>query len=543
MPKIQEYLPEQEAQGPVGQTTPMLEQVSMFGRGIEEFGRDLGDAYSVLHQRQSQVESADAAASVAEQREAYMEHIDQGTRDGSLDVEKVKQDYQKWAEKQSEQYNTTQGKDTFLRASSRTGGAILLKAARSKSVVMGNQAKENLNNLSISNSNVALKDPAQFDDLYQQQTEALQAQVEAKSLTPAEARQAGDAMSLELAKSAVRGWMTGDADNIKGAVVASGDKVDASADQFNKARTMLRSGAFDSFLNSDHKKVLEEEIRHNQQYAQTAGKQVNDQKMMAYAAKSAAWQSDAYDKLENNSLTPEEVQKAVDGDNPYLDRTVGSKMLHLIDQRGKEQLESDPAAKNRVIQNMLTPNNDPRHVHNPLDVAYMVKAKTLTWDDYKDIQAIGKLKNDPVLNQGMGQLLQTAREKMGKSFGTEFKMSVFTNDMLRAVKKASSSGEPVGDLFDPNSKSYFGNQLGKYLSTPQQSMAEQANAIRGGAPSPANNQIRPGTNPAPTSNSAQATDYGKMGAADISKLDPSKMSADEKAKVRARIAALRAGGK
>jgi hypothetical protein len=521
MPKVQEYLPEQEAQGPVGQTTPMLEQVGAYGRGIEDFGRDVDNAYSVLHQRQTQMETSDAYASVAEQRAQYMDRIQQETNNGTLDVAKVKQEYQDWTEKQYDSYSTAGGKDAFARASSRAGGAILLGAAHGKAAVMGNQARENLSQMSISNSNMVQNDPSQFADIRNSQVEAIQHQVETGALTPAAARQTQDAMDLELSKSAVRGHMLTDYNQIKSAVISSGGKIDPNTPGLNSAASMLRNGAFDSFLDSDHKKQLEQEIRGNQAAAQTAGNQVVAQKNAAYGAQADAWKSQAYDKLENNALDPAEVHKMVTGDNPYLDVATGQHFLHLINQQGKAQLESDPTFKNQMVRNILSADNAPGHQADVMQSAPMVRDKMMSYQDFQQGRQVQQLlAGDPSLRQGASQFLESSQAKLKGDPAAEYKMSLITNDMVKQVQNAKANNEPVGPLFDPTSSKYMGaSTAAKYAATPQQIMQNQAAAFRGGAPTPAQIQTQPGVVPTPTPAGSWSRDWAEI-SGDIKSITP-----------------------
>jgi len=119
----------------------------MFGRGIEEFGRDVGDAYSVIHQRETQAETSDAYASIAEARFAFADKIQQGTNDGTLNVDKVKKEYQDWIEKQYDTYNTSGGKNAFNRAAARTGGSLVQSAAHGYAAIQGKKASDNLTTL------------------------------------------------------------------------------------------------------------------------------------------------------------------------------------------------------------------------------------------------------------------------------------------------------------------------------------------------------------------------------------------------------------
>jgi hypothetical protein len=494
MPKINEYLPEQDAQGPVGQTSPMLEQASMFGRGIESFGRDLTDATKVVIQRQTQEEAADASATVSEQRMLYANRINEATRDGSINDEngpnslsKITSDYQDWTNKQFDSYSTAGGKDAFTRASARTGGMLLQHGAAQSAIAAGVKAGQDLNTQLNNDSNLVRQYPNMYADLHDGQTEAIQAQVTAGTLTPAVASQTQKAHDLEMAKATVRGYMDQDYNAIKAAVVSNGDKIDPNAPEFSTAKTML-DGHFNQDMSSDDKQKMYQELLANNRNAQFAGQQVLAQKQMAFDAQKESFKLQAYQKLQTNSLTPEEVQNS-----GLFDADEQQRFNHLIQASGKEAIMGDPAMKNELSERILLPPNDPRHISDPMQMAFMVKDHMISMRDFSDLsQMVQSNPANKANNVAELQDLQSARDKFGSSPDGQYRLMQYQQYVQSAKQGALNSGQPVSSLFDPSAKEYVGNKLNQFLPTPSQVLKQQADAIRTGQFAPANIDTRPG---------------------------------------------------
>lgn len=525
----------------------------MFGRGIEEAGRSITDAGSILHQRQTQAETSDAYASVAEQRANMMMRVQQETAEGTLDTAKVKQDYQDWVEKQYDTYNTTGGKDAFTRASARAGGSLLQSAARGQAIVAGNRAKDNLTSLSNVNSNLVEKDPSQFADLHESQTEAIQAQVDAGALTQPQAEQIKKAMSVELAKGAVRGYMQSDYENIKAAVVASGDKVDPNTPRLNTALSALDHGVFDEFLDSDHKEALRRELRGNQTAAQSAGKQALAQRQTAIDAQGEAFKVNSYEKLLNNSLSPEDVTKAARAGTITADEQL--KMYHLINESGKEQSATNPSVKNDLMHRVLLPDNDPRKISDPMQVAYMV-GNGISHRDFQDInQAIKMVPGNRVNSYNEAQLQKVAAQRIGKDDpDSQYKLMLFNNEVQQAKQNALKAGEPIGPLFDANSPKWLGSKIQNYVSSQQDILRAQAARMTGTTFSPTTVATQPGVIPAPAPPPVGApkgakapvsvNDVAGMNMQALKNLNQKGLSLEVKAAARARYNSLyKAGGK
>lgn len=523
----------------------------MFGRGIEEFGRSVTDAGNILHQRQTQAETSDAYASVAEQRANMMIRVQQETADGTLDTSKVKEEYQAWQEKQFDSYNTTGGKDAFTRASSRAGGSILQTAARGQAIVAGNRAKDNLTSLSNVNSNLAEQDPRQFADLHESQVEAIQAQVEAGALTQPQAEQIKKAMSVELAKGAFRGYMRSDADNIKAAVIASGDKVDPNTPRLNTALAALDHGLFDSYLDSDHKEALRRELRGNQAAAQAAGKVAIGQRQAAVDAQGEVFKSDAYEKIRVGQYDPASAVKAFRAGTITSEEQL--KLNHLSEESVKAQSATNPTVKNDLMRRVLLPDNDPQKISDPMQVAFMV-GNGLSHRDFQDItQTIKMIPGNRVNSFNEASLQKVAAQRIGKDDpDSQYKLMLFNNEVQQAKSNALKAGEPIGPLFDPNSLKFLGNSVQKYISSPQQILQAQVARMTGAQAAPTAIATQPGVVPTPAAPpaaigikkpSTTVDEISNMNLNALKNLSTKSLSPEAKAAARARYNSLYNAGK
>jgi hypothetical protein len=361
------------------------------------------------------------------------------------------------------------------------------------------------------------------------------------------AAQVQKATDLEMSKAATRGFMQSDYNNIKNAVINSGGKVDPNADGLNNARKMLDNGAFDQYMDSDTKKSLYQEIRQNQVAAQTAGVQALNQKQMANDAAGESFKVNSYEKLQSNSLSPDDVTKAARQGIISSDEQL--KMYHLIDQAGKDEMKTDPQLYNSLTSRIFSADNDPQHISDPMQFAYMVKYGLLSVPDFKKLSdAIGLVPQNRVNAFNEGQLLSNAKTMIGRNGSdpaADYKLMQFTNEVQLAKQDAVKNQRPIGPLFDPQSPQYLGNQIQKYISTPQQILQQQADKARGQIVAPAPISTQPGVIPstaAGTNAGVNVEAINNMAMPELLKLNPKSLSPEQAAAARARYNALHAGG-
>lgn len=548
MPKIQEYLPEQNASGPVGALSPNLEQVTLFGRGIEKFGTELTGALQAVEQRNTQVEVSDANATISQARADYMDRIAQETNDGTLDVDKVKGDYQKFVEKEYDNFSTAGGRNTFNRLSARAGGSILQHAAHGYSVVQSNQAKADLVTSVNNYSSVLMKDPTQFPDIRDSQTEAIQAQVDAGMLTPPQQIQMQKAVDVELSKAATRGYAQSDYENMKQAIVATGGKVDPEDPRYNTARHMLDAGGFDQFLDSSQKHSLYQELRQNQTAAQTEGLRLLNIHDGALNGQQEVWKQQAVAKLAKNTLSTDDVLKSpMDAADKYT-------WIERIKSWSKQEIATDPRVKNNLTQRILSADNEPGHISDMSQLTQAV-GHGISPQDYEHLSnLIDKSPQGQVNKHNEKSLIDMAKAKLVKPSGLggfpdpdgEYNLMMFTNALQEAKQKAIAEGKPASAVLNPNSPEFFGKEIQHYQLTPQQIMTKMASQYRGQANAPTTVQTMPGV-PTPAGNYTTPApkftpdDIGLMSKSELSKLPANRLTPEQREAARLRYNALSKG--
>ena len=311
----------------------------------------------------------------------------------------------------------------------------------------------------------------------------------------------------------------------------------------------LDGGHFDDLLDSDHKKALDQEIRANQSAAQTAGIMALAQKKEASDAQGEAFKAKSYEQMRNGTFDAGTTFKAFQSGLITSDEQL--KLNHLAEAQTAEQSPSNPQAFNSLMARVLSPDNSPGHISDPMQVAYMVKknaedlgpgSPNIGIDDFHKItDAINMVPSNRVNSYNEGQLLQQAKNKIGDSDpAAHYKLMQFTNEVQMAKQEAQRTQQPIGPLLDPHSPQYLGNQISKYVASPQQVMSAMADQARGAVAAPANVQTKPGVTPTPA---PSVNDIPNMNLNALGKLDPKTLSTPEKAAAAARWRELKRGSK
>ena len=129
MPQIREYLPEENASGPQGATSPNLEAVTAMGRGIETLGRDVGAGAEALYTRHAQLEQADNYAAVMQKRaDMTLDMQDKASR-GEFDLNQMRSEFSEWADKNGAK-DTTVGKASWEKQTNRLLESMIVHGYR-----------------------------------------------------------------------------------------------------------------------------------------------------------------------------------------------------------------------------------------------------------------------------------------------------------------------------------------------------------------------------------------------------------------------------
>ncbi len=479
-PQIQEYLPEVEAQGPVGGVSPNVELAGAAGRGLEQLGSAIGESADLIHRRNAQAETADVYSAFAEKRAQYTDQIQQQVNDGSLNVEKFKEQYDQDTQNIADKIDTPEGKNFFNRQQARLKGHLLQMASRGQAMVAQKQTVGAWQDGVTANSNAVEKDPNSFADTYHAGLEAIDELIKNQGLPESMRDHAVKAMGVEYSKAAIRGY------------AQNGDTGPA------QARHMMTEGAFDDFLDSDHKRQMSMEIDHYERANEAEdARQVRAQEK-AQQLGSEKWVSDRFEKLESGALSTRDISNAVR--TGQLKWETGERLINIVDKASRDDLRSDPVVKQDLIQRIADPNST-----NPISSLEEILphvGKGISITDFKQMSSlIDMTPEGSALKMGTKTLFDSAKSIRFKDdlaggysdLGNK-KFAQFQMDFIAEKNKIKKAGGNVGDLVNPESPLYFGNRIPNY-QTPLGERYQQNT----------NNQVKQALGVTPTANNPNPT--------------------------------------
>lgn len=205
MPKIRSYdSPQFEFQGQSVRSNADLSG-SGAGKAMEQFGEQFSNMEESQYKRQAQNEVSDLNAKFSEARAEWATKIDEQTRDGSIDSQKLTEEYQNYTNKMSEGLQTNEGRRFFDQQSAGLGGYVLKNSARAQAVVAGDKAVSDISSSLNTSSTLLQRRPGDFQDVYQQTLHGIDAQMETGVIRQKEGEKLKILAGKELAKNAAYG--------------------------------------------------------------------------------------------------------------------------------------------------------------------------------------------------------------------------------------------------------------------------------------------------------------------------------------------------
>lgn len=491
MPKINDYSQNQIAapRGRVENTTG-LENAGAMGKAMAGLGGVIEDIADVSYRRQAQSELSDLNAGFAEARAEWASRIDQEFADGTLDAEKINQDFQDYMFKMNEGVQTREGRNFFERQQARLGGFVLRNATKSQAVLAGAKAaaswRESINN----DGNALMSDPSSFDNIYASQIEALDAQVEIGTIAAKDAEKLKLQTGAELSKAAIRGWADfGD----EGPDIAEGE---------------LSSGTYDQYLTADQKTQMQGYIRQQRNANEIEKGRERAAEKRAQELASEAWQQENIEKLSKASLSTKSILKSPMSADDKI------RWMRLADESVKSKTQNDPRVYNELSRRILLPEGDPKKINSIADLSPYVNRGISIQDAVQLSGYVDKTPDGQSLKSNRKALMDFADAKLVKKDPMtgvsdpdgERSMATFQVALQAAENQLRKEGKPISSLYDPSSKDYFGNQVGKYLKTPQEIFAAMAGRA---APSTPPESVAPGGNEKRRKQGESAADYLK----------------------------------
>lgn len=461
MAEIEEYTPQVEAQGGVGSTSPNLELAGSVGRAVERLGGAIEEGGQYIQQRKAQEETADVYAKMADQREFWTNEVQQRAQNGTLDTDKIKDDYDNATSSIGDNISTAQGKNYFERQQARVKSHVLQMAQASAAQMASAQAKGAFETGMNKDSSTLMSDPTAFEDVYNGGLESVDQLIKTGGLPEKMRDKAVQQMSSQYAMAAMKGWTDNDPDT---------------------ARKMLPE--LGKFMNVAQKEQAERQIDMADRANDADDARADRAEEKAKKAGSEKWLSDNFEKLQNGALPAKDVTKAVS--TGIISEEKGQQLINVIRKDATEDLKSDPSVYTDLVKRIADP-----QANNPIvsldDVMPYVARGDIAVDGPHSLATIRKLMDTTpeghMVKQGEKLLFRSAtstiryKNPMTQQYDMagESKLAQFMTDYAQERDTIRASGGKLSDLTNPSSPLYFGRpeNLAKY----QTSWQDQAQGI------------------------------------------------------------------
>lgn len=455
MPEIKDYAPQVEAQGPIGGTSPNLEAVTAKGRGIERLGNAVEQGSDLILRAQTQEEVSNINAGFAQARADWTLKLKSRLADGSLDVDKFKQEFDDYTSKMGDDISTPGGKNYFNKQQGRLSASLTTSAAMGQAAIKGRQQADNWQS-SLDHSSIAVaNDPSQFDDSYHSMVDGINEMISANPKLAGHEekfrRQAGETLSV----AAVKGWAQVDTD---------------------KAQKLLDNGAFDQYLDADKKTYLQGVIK-----TQARANDIEDERKERLVEKAQKTAQDAsIDKwLRGMYKGTTSAQNILD--DPSLKGPVKHEVLGWLAQANKKDVQPDPETQWDIYRRINLPEKDEQAITDPAQLRPY----------FNQLGPEGMTKaNDWIAKSAVGQEMKANRlrlidiaksklvkEDMGNGFSDgvgKQNLNDFTQSLQKEEDDLRAKGKSPMDLYKSSSPDYFGNHIKDFESPMAQRMEKAA---------------------------------------------------------------------
>lgn len=416
------------------------------GNAIAGMGQQIGNFGEAMQKHDENQDITGTHAALSQLRNDYTRRIQAETQSGTIDTEKLHQDYQDSVNKITGNMQTSKGQDYLAAHSARLGSDLLHTASVSQAQVAGKLAVEQWNNSLNLNGNTLQSSPSSFDGTLRDSVSAIEAQIQSGALPRTTGEELKRKTGEQLAEAAVHGW------------------ANTSPDQ---AKKILDSGTFDHYLDNTKKESLYGTIRAYKNAEITEQERVIKLQKEAKEKKSEKWQNDALKRWMDHTLTPKEI----------LESPMESKQKeHWVEkykQGIKEQFSTDKAVENNIVQRILLPETDTsgqRIVNQDQIMQYVGKGITIETAD-KLTARIDKTPQGKELSAQRKIFFDAAKKQIIKtdmfshtSAGHE-NLAKLTDAALRAEEQAIKEGKNPGSVYNSGSKDSMWSQIDRFKMT------------------------------------------------------------------------------
>jgi len=457
--EIQEYLPQTEQSGPVGDISPNIELAAAPGRAIEGIGREASDVGSKIEARQYQQDVADTYANFADQRANWMERISQETQNQTLDPDKLLDEYDQTTNDMQDQLSTPQGKNFFVRQQARLRGAIQQRMAIGSAAIAGANAQASWKVGSDRLGNSVYNDPNSFDDAIGHVHEGTSAYVDS-GLLPAKSRaRAVQEIGTNLAQDAILGM---------------------AKDNPTHARQMLDSDKFDAYLSPEQKISLLGQIKTIQRGQQADYENNYHLQQEQQRVRDQNWEQKNYASIVDGTMTTSQIASDVTSGKISAERA--DHWQGALERFAKRSNDSNPYVKADLYRRMLPGSDNP--ITELSDILPHAQNGDINEKDFKDfaktldptgVQLMQLMATKQLIQKADNHInfdnhLTGQLDEKGVSNSNQF----ISDLVSKAVQVRQNGGDPH-DVVNPKSQNYFGTpeNLANYAMSPSEQLDYQ----------------------------------------------------------------------
>ncbi len=476
MPKIQTYNSQVRAPDQTQSFAPQATQAqAQEGEAIQRFGGAAMN-YAEVQQRVNVQDDTNKVYKGLEQiRDGFTQRIQDETKAGTIDPQKIQEDYQDYVAGLNDQLQTGEGKAHLDRQSSEVGSSLFRSAVQAKAHITGEKAVQDWQDAMQSSGSTLLKSPSNFDEVYKASVDNIDQSVENGAIDVATADKLKRKSGEELSKASIMGWSQLDPAIAK-------KKLDDN-----------------QYLSADQKLQINGEINQAQRAQDIEAERIERLQEKAQKKAQQTTQNDFLQKMQDGSLSTKDIL------NSNLEAFgSGSKeqFLNMQKKANEEEVKTNPAVMKDLFNKIHLPDGDPLKLTDENDLNQAFVQGKLSFADLNhlrgEVQGKGT-EQGKVESDLKKHLMETAASKITKANpllglkdpeGDE-QMQKFMSFFFSEYDKQRKAGKSATDLLNPSSKDYLGQYIPQYVRDRGQVM----NSYRGKAPVPDGKAKVMGKNP------------------------------------------------
>lgn len=484
MPQIQEYTLQTEGQQPEAGPSAGLEAASVYGRGIESFGNALQEGGAAITRAETQKDVSNAYSKWATFRAQKTAEINQGSQDGTLDVDKVKQDVQDFTDKNFDAVSTSQGKDFYNRQAARVGNYLLLHATQQKAILAGRQAVGDFNQGVAADAQSFSYDPSieNYQSAMQGQADSLHMHV-----TGGKDQYGNDVPGGIDAKDVPKIL-----DQTNNTLTTEFIKQSASKDP-DGTQKMIDDGTFDDFIKGGRSPLTDIV---NAQRHMINGQSAQDE-AEANRAKKAMYDDWGNKNIQVNPDGSVKINLSTINQADFMTPSQKLQVAGAAERSAKQSVATDPLTANRITSMIATgkiTGSDQLLPYLNRTDGHGIDGKTYDYFSSKlakTPQAEQQKSLDKLMGQDVAHQLTTFDGKTDYAAKMQFMM-----DMNNKQKQLQQQGQDPNSIYDKKSANYYRTSLlsGGYMRSDEDKANEMVNKIKAQAGLSTDQSPPPATN-------------------------------------------------